>query len=59
MLRGASTIEEVICLSNLIATKTIPSYSTIEDMRKYFEEIHTDCDGCLLKDRCVACMINE
>jgi hypothetical protein len=56
-LKDASTIEEVLCLSALIAADRISDSATIQEARNYFDSIGT-CDSCPITERCLACKIN-
>jgi len=53
-IRTADTIEEIICLASLIASKQLEPDATIEDMGKYFDEaLHGDCPHCKLSATCL------
>jgi hypothetical protein len=57
-LKNADTIEEILCLSVLIATNRLKHSATAEDARDYFDSIGV-CDACPVYTRCLACIINE
>jgi hypothetical protein len=51
-------LEDILCLSALIASGTLPPEATWEDSAQYFEQI-IDCDHCALAPKCLACIISE
>jgi len=55
-LGKAEVIEEVICLSALIAGRILPMGSTIEDASDFYEK--TQCFNCPIEQYCLACFIN-
>ena len=59
-IEGAETIEDILCLATLIGSAELAPNSTLEDAKKFYEEIAGgDCGKCLLKSVCLACIINE
>jgi hypothetical protein len=58
VIKNAKSIEEVICLSSLIAAKLIPDNSTMETIDIWLEK-HEDCNNCPLIKICLAERINE
>ena len=56
--KDANSIEEILCLSALIATGNINHSARVIDARDYFDSIGT-CDSCPANNRCLACIINE
>jgi hypothetical protein len=58
-IKKADSIEELLCLSTMIAVKAIPANSSVTDL-KYFIEYHrSDCNLCPFNTACLACAINE
>jgi hypothetical protein len=53
----ANTIEEILCLSTLVAVKYLKWNATIEDS-KVFQKT-TTCGNCAFNNICLACIINE
>jgi hypothetical protein len=63
-LKGAEKIEPILCLATLIAGMILASDATLEDANAYYNELdHTPgrggCCSCILRDRCLACIINR
>lgn len=59
-IEKAESIEEVLCLSTLIATETLPPSSTVKDSIDFFERVaKEDCSLCPFANICLACIINE
>jgi hypothetical protein len=59
-LKGFTDIEGILCLSVLIAGGKIKYDSNIEQVAYYNKNvINYDCSNCDLKDKCLACIINE
>lgn len=56
-LDKADAIEEIICLSVLVAGRILPMGSTIKDASDYYET--TQCFACPLEQYCLACFINQ
>jgi hypothetical protein len=57
-LKNAEKIEDIICLSVLIATNKLPYNATIEDAEEYYINIR-DCNNCMINNTCLACIINQ
>jgi hypothetical protein len=51
--------EDVLCLSALLASKTLPEDAGFQEAEDYFQSLNAGCDSCLLQERCLACIINE
>jgi hypothetical protein len=63
-LKDARVIEDIMCLSVLIAKEVLPHDSTIYDAIGYFLKINdgaknADCSNCPFNNICLACIINE
>jgi len=58
MFDGAEEIEDILCLSVLIATGKLPHNSTLYDADKYYKNL-VNCGVCPCYDKCLACIINE
>jgi hypothetical protein len=56
---GASEIEDIICLSSLIAAGNLPPDADMQDVERYFNKIFQECSNCPLFKKCLACKINE
>ena len=57
---GTDTIEEILCLSTLIALGVLDKNSKLTDAKRYYENtINEDCGACCYIDSCLACIINE
>lgn len=54
----AESIEEILCLSVLIATGELPYDSNLYDANEYYKKIG-NCDVCPYYQKCLACIINE
>jgi hypothetical protein len=57
-LKDTSIVEDILCLSALIATDRIDDSATVIDARNFYDSIGT-CDLCPIAPRCLACIINE
>ena len=56
----ANSIEEILCLSTLIANGELAPNATITDSSNFYEkETGEDCDKCPFCATCLACIINE
>ena len=59
-LRGAKTIEDIMCLTVLIAKKEIPYNSKVSDAAVWMHDnLADDCFACKYVEDCLACIINE
>lgn len=59
-IEGANSIEEILCLSTLVANGELPPNATIGDSINFYEkETGEDCDKCPFCATCLACIINE
>ena len=59
-IKGATEIEEVICLSVMIATGKLSTDSTIKDSARVYDgEYDSECGYCPAIKICLACIINE
>jgi hypothetical protein len=63
-LTNARVIEDIMCLTVLIAREILPYDATIYDAIGYFNKINEgvknpDCSNCPFNDICLACIINE
>lgn len=60
MLESADTLENILCLSVLIATGKLSPDATLHESSWYFEHVaENDCSNCPLAWKCMACIINE
>jgi len=59
-IETATNIEDILCLSTLIASGELPPDATLDDSAEFFEnEIREDCGNCPFMLVCLACIINE
>ena len=63
-VKDARQIEDLMCLTVLIAKEALPVDSTVQDSINYFAKInegekYPNCNPCPFKDVCLACIINE
>lgn len=59
-IEGAECIEDVLCLSTLIANGELPPDGTLVESQNFFkEEAKEDCGNCPFMLSCLACIINE
>ena len=59
-IEKAESIEDVLCLSTLIANGELPPNGTLSESRHYFKtEVKEDCGNCPYMLTCLACIINE
>lgn len=59
-IENAESIEEILCLSTLIANGELPPVAGIHESRNFFvEEVKEDCGNCPFMLTCLACIINE
>jgi len=57
-LKQADSIEEILCLATLIATKEFNDRCNVQDA-KMFYKILEGCENCKHNKLCLACIINE
>ena len=55
--KTTGSLEEVLCLSTLIAVKYLKWNATLEDSKE-FQQV-TTCENCAFDTVCLACIINE
>lgn len=58
-LSQAKSIEDISCLSTLIATKALKPDAKLSDAHNYFMETLEDCGNCPHSKVCLAMIINE
>lgn len=59
-IEPAESIEDILCLSTLIASGELPPNAELNDSRNFFvNEVKEDCDNCPFNLTCLACIINE
>lgn len=59
-LENAESIEDVLCLSTLIANGELSPDARLHESRHFFvEEVKEDCGNCPFMLTCLACIINE
>ena len=60
MFEHATTLEDVLCLTVMIANGNYFEVYTVDEARsKWLEAFHGDCQECPYDKVCVACFINE
>ncbi len=60
MLHGATTLEDVLCLSTIIANKNTLQVENVNDAREeYLRTFDGDCLKCPYHENCLTCFINE
>jgi hypothetical protein len=60
MFHGATTLEDVLCLSTMIANKNPLHAENVNDARdEYLRTFNGDCQQCPYHQDCLACFINE
>ena len=58
-IETAESIEDILCLSTLIANGELPPNAELNDSRDFFvNEVKEDCQNCPFKLTCLACIIN-
>lgn len=55
----AESLEDILCLSVLIANKAIPEYSFMYKAVEYYNNLENGCNDCEFRNECLACIINE
>lgn len=59
-IEEAGCIEDILCLSTLIANGELSPNETLVDSQSFFKnEVKEDCSNCPFKLTCLACIINE
>ena len=59
-LNHAKSLEDILCLSVLIASERLLPDATISDSGDYYNNtVNTDCGACPFVDTCLACIINK
>jgi len=56
---ASKSVEEVLCLTVLIATGTLPPTADLDDSREYYAKLFDDCGRCPHMLKCLASIINE
>jgi hypothetical protein len=60
VIKHAESIESILCLTALIASDKLSYNATLEDSFQYFDGLGLHgCYNCELKDKCLACIINQ
>ena len=60
MFLHASTLEDVLCFSTMIANKNTLQVEHVDDAREeYLRTFNGDCNECPYHENCLACFINE
>lgn len=60
MFLNAGTLEDVLCLSTMIANKNPLKAENVDDARdEYLRTFNGDCNECPYHENCLACFINE
>jgi hypothetical protein len=59
VINHADSLEDILCLSSLIASGKLNPNSTFQDSNKYYESLEYGCSNCSLNDVCLACIINQ
>lgn len=57
IIKYADNIEDIICLSNLLATDLIDIIDLKESM-DFFKSLENGCIDCPINFKCLACIIN-
>ncbi len=59
-IEKAESIEDILCLSTLIANGELLPNATLDQSREFFvNEVKEDCSNCPFMLTCLACIINE
>jgi hypothetical protein len=59
-IEKAETLEDILCLSVLIANGTLPNDANLYDSRNYYKStVKENCGDCPFCENCLACIINE
>jgi hypothetical protein len=58
-LKGAGSLEEVLCLATLIAVGQYHWSCTVDASKEHWNSIGQDCSNCPYVERCLASIINE
>ena len=59
-IEKAESIEDILCLSTLIANGELSAKSTLEDSAEFYKnEVGSYCGNCPFNSTCLACIINE
>lgn len=59
-IEKAESIEDILCLSTLIANGELSTKATLEDSAEFYEnETKSNCGNCPFNLTCLACLINE
>lgn len=56
--KGADMLEEILCLTTLVAVGELPVEARVVDAKEYYRKIE-DCENCPFNTKCVACEINQ
>lgn len=60
MFLHAGTLEDVLCLSTIIANRNTLQVENVDDAREeYLRTFDGDCQECPYHENCLACFINE
>jgi hypothetical protein len=60
MFLNTTTLEDVLCLSTMIANKNTLQVENVDDAREeYLRTFDGDCQKCPYVENCLACFINE
>lgn len=59
-IEKAESIEDILCLSTLIANGKLSAKAILEDSADFYKnETGSDCGKCPFISTCLACIINE
>lgn len=59
-IEKAESIEDILCLSTLIASGELPPSATLDQSKEFYvNETGENCNKCPFKLTCLACIINE
>jgi hypothetical protein len=58
-LEKAENLEDILCLSVLIANGTLPDNANLYDSLEHYKNVMEDCGSCPFCASCLACIINQ
>jgi hypothetical protein len=59
IIKNSDGIENILCLSALIAIGRLNPNSTLQDAEDYYNTLMPGCSNCSLESVCLACIINQ
>lgn len=59
VVNDAQSLEDVLCLSTLMAGKILLNSASLEESKHYYNTLLDGCNDCKLSQVCLACIINE